>query len=303
MKSLGLGIVLLTATAAANPTNELIARFPLDADGSDALGRNPPATVKHASFADGAFFLNGRYEYGVFTNGFCTTFPVKELNYESFTVALDFCPLGFKPDRTLNPVELKLNWLTFGGYWRWFGPERSDNTTILTGGLSYRWLGFSCVTSTLQLTLNNQSFTHSFSNAPLTLRRWHNLICAVDVRQRRIVTMLDGRLLETIKLPDNFLLAVIGSPSELTDREISFANYSNGSAYHGYAANLKAFARALNEAEMAALYAESPAERAGLKTYQTGVANNGPHIGMVVAVVAPLLILWAVLLRFKRRQG
>lgn len=303
MKSLGLGIVLLAATAAANPTNELIACFPLADDGSDVLGRNPPATLKHASFADGALFLNGRYEHGVFTNGFRAIFPVKELNYESFTVSLDFCPLDFKPDRTLNPVELKLDWLTLGGYRRWFGPERSDNTTILTGGPSYRWLGFGCVTNTLQLTLNNQNFTHSFSNAPLTLRRWHNLICAVDVRQRRIFTMLDGQLLETIKLPDDFLLAVIGSSSEPTDREISFANYSNGSAYHGFVSNLKAFARALNEAEMAALYAESAAERAGLKTYQTGFANNGPRIGMVAAVVAPLLLLVAVLLRFKRRQG
>jgi len=45
----------------------------------------------------------------------------------------------------------------------------------------------------------------------------------------------------------------MGSPDEDRDREFTFANYSNGSVYRGYAANFKVFGRALTAAETAPL--------------------------------------------------
>jgi hypothetical protein len=299
MKSLWLGIVLLAVTSHASPTNELIAHYRLDADGADCLGLNPPATLKNAPIVEGALFLNGRYEHGGVANGFRATFPVGALKYDSFTVALDFCPLGFRSNRALNAVERKLNFLTFGYYGRWFGSDRGDNATILAGGTSYRWLGFRCETNTLQLTLNNQAFAHSFSGTPVVPRRWHNLVCSVDLPRRKIISMLDGRLLESITLPDGFKLSVVGSEAEAKDREFSFANYSNGSAYFGYAANLKVLGRALDEAELATLYAESTAERAALKSHETGI---WPAAGAAGAVFALFLLLMVALFKFKRRR-
>jgi len=298
MKSLCLGVVLLSATACAGPTNELLAHYRLDIDGADSLGLNPPATLKNASIVEGALFLNGRYEHGGVAKGYKATFPVAAMKYDSLTVALDFFPLGLKPNRTFNVVERKLDFLTFGWYWRWFGSDRSDNATIVAGGTSYRWLGFRCETNTLQLTLNNQAYAHSFSGTPVAPKRWHNLVCSLDLSRRKVITMLDGRLLETIALPDDFALSVIGSEAETKDREFSFANYSNGSVYYGYAANLKVFGRALNEAELAALYAASTAERANLKVHDSGTWS----ISVTVGVVAVMLLFFLVTLLILRRR-
>ena len=299
MKSLCLGVVLLSATAWASPTNELIAHYRLDIDGADSLGLNPPATLKNASIVEGALFLNGRYENSGVAKGYRATFPVATMKYDSLTVALDFFPLGLSPNRTLNVVERKLNFLTFGWYWGRFGSDRSDNATIVAGGTSYRWLGFRCETNNLQLTLNNQAFAHSFSGTPVALKRWHNLVCSLDLSRRKIITMLDGRLLETIALPDDFALNVVGSEAESKDREFSFANYSNGSAYYGYAANLKVFRRALSEPELAALFLESASERAILKSHDPGL---WPVAGAVVAMLAVGLLLLVVMLNRKRRR-
>jgi hypothetical protein len=52
--------------------------------------------------------------------------------------------------------------------------------------------------------------------------------CSVDLEKRTILTMLDGRILETIFLPPDFQLRVVGSPAEESDRAFLFQNYSNG---------------------------------------------------------------------------
>jgi hypothetical protein len=47
------------------------------------------------------------------------------------------------------------------------------------------------------------------------------------------------------------MLEVVGSPDLDRDREFTFADYSTGSVYCGYEANLKVFGRALTAEEIA----------------------------------------------------
>ncbi|HEX5222387.1 MAG TPA: hypothetical protein VFZ59_22730 [Verrucomicrobiae bacterium] len=300
MKSLWLGVFLLALTARASPTNDLIAHFPLSIDGVDAPGLNPPATLRNASISNGVLFLNGHYDHSGTSKGFRAVFPIPRLQYESFTVSVDFWPLTFRPHRSLNAVERRFDSLTRGRYSQWLELDRSDNSTILVGGTSYRWLGFSCQGNALQLTLNNQDTTHRFAGATVSPKRWHNLVCSVDLKRKKIITMLDGRLLETITLPDNFKLDIIGAKAETEDREFSFSNYSNGSVYYGYAANLKVFGRALGGKELAALYSASAAERAILRTPHGSSWRLLGAIG--VAMVVSGLLLVVLLKRRHHRQ-
>ena len=108
--------------------------------------------------------------------------------------------------------------------------------------------------------------------------------------------MLDGRLLETVVLPEDFALRVIGSESEARARNITLANYATGQACYGHAANLKVFGRALNETELAALFSETAAERAILETRH---GRRWPLIGVVASVT--VLCLVVLLKRLGRR--
>lgn len=303
MKSPWLCLLLLTVAAHANPTNDLLAHFRLETDGQDSLGRSPPAELRNAAIREGSLFLNGCYENRGGGNGFRATFPIRRLDYKSFTVALDFYPLSFQPDRNLNAVERKLDFLTFGGYWRWLGPKRSDNANILTGGTSHRWLGCRCETNTLQLTLNNQAFVHVFSSTEVSANRWHNLICSVDLDAGIILTQLDGQLLEAIHLPPDFKLNIIGAEAEPTDGNFSFANYSNGSAFYGHAAHLKVFGRALDKRELDALYVSSTSERAALQPKQPAPSLPSAAVLSTVGLLLALTLAWFIRKRSRNQAG
>src|SRR5262249_30761031 len=145
---------------------------------------------------------------------------------------------------------------TRGRYSRWRGFDQNVFITdnIFTGGYHYRWFGINREDGFLHITLNNQAFVHPFENVPVRPGHWHNILCSVDLRRRQILTLFDGRALEPIDLPSNFKAEVIGSSEEATDRQFTFANYSNGSVFYGFAANLKIFGHALSQTELAALY-------------------------------------------------
>ncbi len=301
MRALLLATTLVAMTARAHPTNEMLACFRLTQDGSDNLRLNAPAELENAPFVRGVLYLNGSYGYGGGADGYRTSFSVTNLDYASFTVSLDFNPTSFNSSRIrpLNSLEQKLNALTFGFYSRWFGNTRRDNDTILVGGSSYRWFSFRHQSGGLQLTLNNQDYVYTFTNAIIATQQWHNLICAVDLRQRRILTFLDGRSLETISLPPDFKLEILGSDAESNDKEFTFSNYSNGSVFYGHTANLKVFARALDAVELAGLYSASAAERAALPS----INSLSPTMSrMRVAAIVALLVGIVVLRQLGKRR-
>lgn len=259
-------VVCVASATAASTSNDLIAHYPLHTNGSDSAGTNDNFILGHDHFAHGVLYIDGTYFppaplYVGQSPIYRGTPLLHDFSYQSFTVGLDFYPLRErvpKPKLYMNKVEQVLDKFTHGFYRQWLVRGDWGKRNILTGGRSYRWIGFNRDGNELSLTLNNQRFIHRFKGAPVKANRWHHLICSVNLRERKILTWLDGKELEAIILPQNFQLEIIGSPDEATDQEFTFTNFSNGAVFYGYAAELKMFGRALIRSELAAESIEAP---------------------------------------------
>lgn len=301
-------ICLAAATSCGASTNDLIAFFPLRSDGRDTIGHNTGMELTNAPFIKGALFLNGVYEplnigagyYGAGTvRGYRAIAPVPALNYESFTIGLDFLPLKTEQHRRpLRAFERKINDWTHGYYRRFLVTRWGSPYNFLTGGTWYRWLGFNPGTNGLEITLNNQAFKHRFKGAVVRLGEWHNLICSLDLPRKEVTTILDGHPLETIKLPENFRLEIIGTDREAGDKELTFVNYSNGKGFNGYAAHLRVFSRALALSEMTDLYSELAPERKSLPTLARTEYRFLWLLWLLLLVIAAII---SVLLRRSRK--
>ena len=290
----------VAASAFGNTTNGLIAWFHLAGDGKDSSGGSPSMSLINAPFVYGTLYLNGYYEYGGTTNGYRATGAVPSLDYESVSFAIDFYPLPAERLTGPNRFELWLNSLSRGYYAQWFGHFPRDRSNILTAGTSYRWLGFRPETNLLQLTLNNQAFTHTFIGAEVGPGHWHNLICSLDLHRKQILTMLDGQRLETINLPQDFKLEVIGSGGDVSDREFTFVDYSNGSVFYGFAANLKVFGHSLTASELPAIYLAASAERPEFNPMELPFTMVAPVLlGVVGSLLALLVRRWSLRPRVK----
>lgn len=197
---------------AAEP--QLLAHFRLNGDGQDSLGNSPPMDLVGVTFTNDTLALpaTGYYSAAARINGFA---------YSSFTVVFDFRPGGFD-----DP------------HWN-----------LLSGGPSYRWIGFeNDAAGHLILRLNNGNFMYGFTNV-LALDEWHTLACAVDLPSQSIRTVLDGERLPDMVL-QNFQFQVVGTPAEETDKVFSFWNYGNAARFYGQADNLRVFNRALTGPEL-----------------------------------------------------
>jgi hypothetical protein len=278
------GLLLWLAGAAPGLcADDLIAHYRFDTNGDDSLGTSPPFLVTNddqsnlggtgrtyiavfkvtnAPFVKGVLYVDGRYEPNGHFVHYLSTAPIGVLRYDSFTISLDFYskPGSSSTIMFLSPLEEKLESWTRGRYSRWRGLRANvwNTDNILTGGAYARWFGVNRSGGVLNVTLNNHAFRHRFEGVKVKPDRWHNVICSVDLHRRQILTMLDGRLLEAITLPADFKLDV--DPAAEADREFTFADYSNGSVFYGYAANLKIFGRSLNGTELSDLYKRSVAE-------------------------------------------
>jgi hypothetical protein len=290
-------LIYLAAAATSGATsNVLLAFFPLRSDGGDAIGHCPPMQLTNAPFFHGVLFLNGVYEplnigagyYGPGAlRGYRAIASVPGLNYESFTISLDFLPL--KTDQSSRPLrafESKFNDWTRGYYRRFFATRWGPPYNFLTGGSWYRWLGFNPGTNGLEITLNNQTFRHQFKGTIVRLGQWHNLICSFDLQRKQIITILDGRPLETVHLPQNFQFEVVVTDRESGDKELTFENYSNGKVLNGYAAHFRVFSRALEASEMTDLYSDLALERKSLPD----LVGAGPRLLWLVLFVLATIV-------------
>jgi len=290
----------------AAATNALIAYYRLQTNGADCLSNSPNFVVSNARLAHDVLYIDGTYfapappTVGQHPD-YRGTPLLRAFNYQSFTVGLDFYPLSEhlpKPKQSLNKVEKVLDDLTRGCYREWFTRSGSSKRNILTGGRSYRWLGFNRVDNQLNLTLNNQRFTHPFKGSAVKPNRWHHVLCSVNLGERRILTWLDGEELETIILPQDFKLEIVGSPDEATDQEFTFVNFSNGEVLNGYATELKVFGRALAKPE---LTAEATTAFANLPAFP-GSSFPWAAILLILAIVG-LAVLVLIRLRIMGKKS
>jgi hypothetical protein len=284
---------------------EMIAHYRFDTNSSDSLGKSPAFTITNgnqsgsainfrAAFAitnppitNDALFVDGRYDPNGHFVHYLGTDTITNLRYDAFTVSLDFYPLPrLRSEFHLNSLERKIDSWTRGAYVRWggFSSNVNDTGNILTGGYGYRWIDFNREHGLLNITLNNHAFTHEFSDAKITVNRWHNLICSVDLQHRQILTVFDGRPLEPITLPSDFKLEAATDAKAVRDRLFTFVDGSRGSVFYGYAANLKIFDGSLTEAEMAGLYRNSLTERPKLPKDVYGSCALAVSVVLIIAV-------------------
>jgi hypothetical protein len=288
-------------------TNDLIANYPFETNGDDIVRHSPSPNNSSASgylstspfpnppISNGVLCVNGPYMPNGIHSNYLSTAALSELRFEAFTLSLDFYPLP--RSRKLTAFEQKLDVWTRGYYLRSIGYRGYFNCdNIITGGSSYRWFALNREDNQLNLTLNNQNYTHSFINTPIKPGRWHHVSCSIDLGKGTILTMLDGRVLETIILPPDFKLSVAESPYDASDRAFMFQNYSNGSIFHGYAAHLKIFERPLSLPELAALYRESLAARPPFP-------GSDRSIWWIVLIGVAAVALMLLFLCIRRRGG
>jgi hypothetical protein len=283
MRSVLFSIIFATsASAGISFPDGLIAYYPFTKNGDEILKGGPPFLLTNQiPFAQPALYVDGNYQQNI-NDHLGMVRPLARMNYRSFTVGMDFYPLpaGVLKHRA-NKLEKSLNKLTGGKYEHWRGYDQWTRRNLLTAGKNYRWFGLDRGDNFLSVTLNNQKFAHRFKDAKITPGKWYRLDCSADLERGRIVTWLNGKKLETIALPPDFKLDVIGSAEEATDNEFTFMDLSNGSVFYGYVANLKIFGRFLTDAEIARLYNDSLRERPNFPT--NGFPWQSLNLGALVA--------------------
>ncbi len=206
----------------------VIAHFPLRDHGRDAAndGRSMSLTgtrfhaASTAPTIGAALFLPSTAHRAHRALG-----TVSRLRYGSYTVAVEFHP------RELAP-----------------------KMPIVMGGTAYRWFGLGIDRSgKLELTLNNGAFSKVLSDASLATGRWHRIAASVDVVRGRVIVALDGKLLEVVKLPADFVVNVLGTNREVSDRTFTFTNRGFGIGFHGFVRELRIFGRSMSAEELGAL--------------------------------------------------
>jgi len=203
---------------------KLLAHYKFEENADDSADYSDPMELKNTEFAaDGALYLNGKYELAAEdTAGYRAVASISDLDYRSFTVGLDFNPTAFE----------------------------SSRENILTGGTLSPWFSLRYHNGSLELTLNNQEVVHTFGSVSLSTDTWHNVICSFDLANKKVVAMLDGKMLPEITLDDNFQLSIIGSEFEDSDRLFAFTNYSDADTFYGYADDLLVYSPALSKTEL-----------------------------------------------------
>jgi hypothetical protein len=181
--------------------------------------------LQNAPLTNSSLCLNGKY-VGSDPDGFVAIAPITGFSYGSFTVAFDFYPVDF---------------LAF------------SHESVIVGGTSRRWFSLRHNAGKLEVTLNNQSEAYVIPDSTLQPTEWQTVICSVNAAARKIVTFVNNVRVADIDLPVGFQFEVIGTPEEDFDKVFSFANYSNGTVFHGYVDNLKVWSRALTASEIAAM--------------------------------------------------
>ena len=251
---------------------DIIAHYKLDGNGSDSCGISGAFELNNTRFVENTLYLNGCYEHG--GDGYRAIAKVTQLNYLSFTISLEFKPLG--PGRNILA--------------RLFNFSFEEMGNIITGGTSYRWFGLRMnEDEVLEVTLNNQDYVHTYEGAYVNSKVWNRVTCCVDLNNLLIRTFLNGKKLEEVQLPQDFSLRVVHSTKDYEDSKLTFTNYSNGRTSKGYVDNLRVFDWAIEDEAVQALPFEHP------------LCKRDWHNRMMWVVVVLFLLLLG--LRFYLKRG
>ena len=195
---------------------DILGYLQFQADACDSTGQTGPMTLVKAPIVNNALYLTGIYQYGNI-GGYGTRWRIPELNKNSFTLVMQFCPLDDREGRII---------ITIGGS---------------------RWISLSSLSKgTLRLALNNNRVTYFCSGVAIDTCQWRTLVLVVDVPSRKIRIVINGQSVETIDLADDFRWNTDPTgPADFT--------FTGLYAFYGYVDNLVVYGRALSEDEVADL--------------------------------------------------
>lgn len=238
-----------TALPATDNTATLIADFQLQNGFGELAKRGATADVYNAEYTPIGLLLNQGYEHRS-GGGYRATFFVPELDLQSFSFTLDFAPIVWGVKESAPPPRV-IRFFQGLGDSIVESPRAKESFNLITLGEGYRWLGFNHGQGHLQVTLNNQRQKFDLTNTVLTPGEWHRLACAFDDHAGTIQIVLDGTPLPPITFPPNVRLDVLEDPKVVArEKEFTFANYSNGESFDGYASALQVFNRAFTREEL-----------------------------------------------------
>jgi hypothetical protein len=143
---------------------------------------------------------------------------VSRLNYNNFTVSLDF-----------QPLEI----------------EEEGEQNILIGGSPFSWIRLFTLNGRLAISLNNEREWQVIDDAELLAGQWHRLIFSVNIQTELVELLLDGKQLEPIDLGEGFGYDRASSEANDMQRSLFFGDLEASAAFSGYVDNLMVFRRAL----------------------------------------------------------
>jgi hypothetical protein len=195
---------------------DILGYLQFQADACDSAGRTEPMALTRAPIVNNALYLTGIYKCGNI-GGYGTRWRIPELNKDSFTLVMQFCPLD----------------------------DREGRIIITTGGS--RWISLSSLSKgMLRLALNNNKVTYLCSGVAIDTCQWRTLVLVVDVASRQIRMALDGQSADGIELADDFRWNTDPTgPADFT--------FTGLYAFYGYVDNVALYGCALSEDEVANL--------------------------------------------------
>lgn len=187
--------------------------YPFDSNGLDAIG-TANFQISNVTYAASSVYFNGLY-FG--STAFTALALLPKVDYSAFSFSLHF-----KPDSL-----------------------SSSGIPIFVVD-SYRSLEIGHQSGKLRVRLNNGSVTNTLSTSVVNAGAWNTVACAVDTRAMTIRLCLNGTTLPSVALAPGFVWNT--SPDSTT--QVSFTNYGNGTAFKGWADDLRFYGIALTDEEL-----------------------------------------------------
>jgi hypothetical protein len=232
----------MESTVPVSPTNGLIAYYRFDKDAHDTSGLNGKVEVFKPKYVENSLYFESPGG-GVYVH-------IPALRYERFTVSLDVKPLELEQE----PGRHKRINVVIGGWGsKWFALDVADNGDVL--------LAFNC-----------WRFVHEFQGADVLINDWNSLAFSLDLSRKEVLLCANGRRLPALKLPDDFVLDVIGSQGHEKEKKLSFSDWGTEGVFNnvivdggfrGNIRNLAVYDRAMSPDEMEKL--------------QTAAVKSGPE--------------------------
>ena len=211
-------VAAVTMPCARGAALHLLAHYGFEGNPQDSTGGQAPFEIlSKAEISSGVLRLAPASSAG--------TPLLPDLNYRSFTVALDF------------------KVASFSGF--------DDN--ILSGGPSHRWFGVEQRQGILAVRLSTKhaNYYNTFEMPQLRTNQWYHLTATVDLDSGWVRLFLNGGLTAQLNVGAGAELNVVGTSAEPYDRVFSFRNHGNASTLVGSADNLQIYNRAASPEEVA----------------------------------------------------